>query len=141
MVDFRPLCSTKPGRFLLTGSANALLLPQIATTNDDRRSAWFSAYVTTLLARDVRELARIDTLTDLPRLVSLVKTPRVGGLLESFVVMEIDVPLPQPRRRRGRSRTRTAVRHHRRACRGALAMGLPGLATAGTFEHQTAPMR
>ncbi len=125
----------RPGRFLLTGSANALLLPQladalvgrmeivslwplsqgeiigeidgfvdalfgrhaptvttakpggrtllervlrggypeaVATSSVDRRAAWFSAYVTTLLARDVRELARIDTLTDLPRLVGLV---------------------------------------------------------------------
>lgn len=37
-----------------------------------RRSAWFRAYATAVLQRDVRELARIDGLTALPRLLSLV---------------------------------------------------------------------
>ncbi len=146
----------RPGRFLLTGSANALLLPQLAealvgrmeivtlwplsqgeitgsvegfvdalfgavapairpvkpggrsltdrilrggypeavtTADDDRRSAWFSAYVTTLLARDVRELARIDTLTDLPRLVSLVAA-RPMALL-NYAELARAVGLPQ----------------------------------------------
>lgn len=126
----------QPGRFLLTGSANVLLLPQlsealvgrmevttlwpfsqgeiegavegfvdaafddaapkidptplprpldarilrggypeaIAMTAPDRRAAWFEAYLTTLLARDVRDLARIEGLAELPRLVSLIAT-------------------------------------------------------------------
>ncbi len=146
----------QPGRFLLTGSANALLLPQLAdalvgrmeivslwplsqgeiggvregfvdalfgrhaptagtakpegpslvnrvlhggypealaTTTDDRRAAWFSAYVTTLLARDVRELARIDTMTDLPRLVSLVAA-RPMALL-NYAELSRSTGLPQ----------------------------------------------
>jgi predicted AAA+ superfamily ATPase len=148
----------RPGRFLLTGSANVLLLPQladalvgrmeiitlwplsqgeitgrvegfvdalfgptvpaaapvtsrgahgrslidrvlhggypeaIATVSDDRRSAWFSAYVTTLLARDVRELARIDTLTDLPRLVSLVATRPMALLNHAELARSVGLP-------------------------------------------------
>ena len=131
----------RPGRFLLTGSANVLLLPQISEslagrmelitlwplsqgelhaqqehfldgvfaerlpalqdseafdlkgavlagtypevirrTTGKRRDAWFAAYITALLQRDVRDLANIDGLTDMPRLLSLLAA-RVGGLL------------------------------------------------------------
>lgn len=37
-----------------------------------RRRAWFEAYLTTLMQRDVRELAEIEGLTELPRLVALL---------------------------------------------------------------------
>jgi predicted AAA+ superfamily ATPase len=131
----------RPGRFLLTGSANVLLLPQIseslagrmelitllplsqgelhgqrekfldgvfaerlpALQPDDaidlkgavlagaypeviqrpvgkRRDAWFAAYITALLQRDVRDLANIEGLTEMPRLLSLLAA-RVGSLL------------------------------------------------------------
>lgn len=122
----------QPGRFLLTGSANALMVPSIAESlvgrteivtlwpfsqgeligvretfidsafgedeptwgigeselvdrvlrggfpeatgfqSAERRGAWFGAYATTLLQRDVRDLANIEGLTDLPRLLSLI---------------------------------------------------------------------
>ena len=45
-----------------------------------RRSAWFDAYVTTVLDRDVRSLANIDRLLDLPRLLGLLAA-RVGQLI------------------------------------------------------------
>lgn len=124
-----------PGRFLLTGSANVLLLPTLsdslagrmeiltlwplsqaevgghrrnaidalwgsslpdvqtprlerdgfilrltrggypeayARSNEKRRHAWFDAYVTTLLQRDIRDLAQIEGLADLPRLLQLL---------------------------------------------------------------------
>lgn len=132
----------RPGRFLLTGSANVLLLPHLAealvgrmevvtlwpfsqgeidgvvegfvdaafdetppdlTAREDtpsllgrvlrggfpeaatmpsaeRRGAWFDAYLTTLLARDVRDLASIEGLADLPRLVSLIASRPMGLL-------------------------------------------------------------
>jgi predicted AAA+ superfamily ATPase len=131
----------RPGRYLLTGSANVLLLPQISESlagrmelitllplsqgelfglrerfldgvfaadlpalqpgeyidlkgvvlagaypevlrrsAGKRRDAWFAAYITALLQRDVRDLANIEGLTDMPRLLSLLAA-RVGGLL------------------------------------------------------------
>ncbi|MEE9321341.1 MAG: ATP-binding protein [Granulosicoccus sp.] len=131
----------RSGRFLLTGSANVLLLPQISESlagrmelitlwplsqgelharqerfldrvfteklsllqdseafdlkgavlagaypeviqraKGKRRDAWFAAYITALLQRDARDLANIDGLTDMPRLLSLLAA-RVGGLL------------------------------------------------------------
>ena len=132
------------GRFLLTGSANVLLLPKLAEslagrmqiltlwpfsvgelrgvredfvdqlfeTDDltqlpvpdtsraellgrmvtggypevaldlaaDQRSAWFGSYITTILQRDVRQMADIAGLTELPRLLALLAA-QSGGLL------------------------------------------------------------
>ena len=45
-----------------------------------RRDAWFAAYITALLQRDVRDLSNIEGLTDMPRLLSLLAA-RVGSLL------------------------------------------------------------
>jgi hypothetical protein len=134
----------RPGRFLLTGSAQVLLLPQAAealagrmevltlwplaqeeilgcrlgivdrlfapewrwptggATRADvlqralrggypevlqrptatRRAAWFNSYLTTILQRDVRDLAQIEGLTALPRLLQLLAA-RAGGLLNA----------------------------------------------------------
>ncbi|MBI5365861.1 MAG: ATP-binding protein [Planctomycetes bacterium] len=135
-----------PGRFLLTGSANVLLLPRLAESlvgrmeilplwpfsqgeiegvregfvdalfrkrlpslprsggdaaadlprrmllggypevrsraAPERRRAWFGSYLTTLLQRDVRDLARIEGLTEMPRLLALLAT-RVAGLFNA----------------------------------------------------------
>ncbi len=133
----------RPGRFLLTGSANVLTLPRISESlagrieiltlwpfsqgeieevpegfvdaafsgapprlrddssgsldlrtrvllggfpevltraAEDRRRAWFASYVSTILQRDVRDLANIEGLTDMPRLLSLLAA-RVSGLM------------------------------------------------------------
>ena len=44
------------------------------------RQAWVGAYITTILQRDVRDLAHIEGLTDMPRLLSLLAA-RSSGLL------------------------------------------------------------
>jgi predicted AAA+ superfamily ATPase len=128
----------RPGRFLLTGSANVLLLPRLSEslagrmeiytlwplsqgefsgtregfvdavfsekplpidfkyvddatsllerairggypeassrTSEARRRAWFSSYITTILQRDVRDIAHIDGLNAMPRLLSMLAT-------------------------------------------------------------------
>lgn len=134
----------KPGRFLLTGSANVMLLPDIADslagrmevlslwplssaeiagipafnladwlfegdlgnaaiapcertqllerllaggfpeavgrTTAIRRAAWFDNYLQAILYRDVRELARVEQLTEIPHLLQLLAT-RSASLL------------------------------------------------------------
>lgn len=130
----------RPGRFLLTGSANVLTLPHLSEslvgrmeviplfpfsageldgkregflarvfsgspgrrpfgeagiaprlvrggypeavrrTGDDRRTAWFASYVSTLLNRDVRDLARVEALHALPNLLKILAA-RSSGLL------------------------------------------------------------
>lgn len=147
----------QPGRFLLTGSADVLLLPQISeslagrmeiltlwpfsqgetaeikeTFIDDvfsrtlmrpsgkdavnrsalwrlvlrggypeilnradvsRRDAWFSSYVATILQRDVRDIANIEGLTALPRLLALLAA-RASSLV-NFSELSRSIAIPQ----------------------------------------------
>jgi predicted AAA+ superfamily ATPase len=145
-----------PGRFLLTGSANVLLVPRIseslagrmeiitlrpfsqgeiegrvetfidrvfaekwsspapvsargtalvdrvirggfpevvARESAERRGAWFAAYITSILERDVRDLANIEGLTDMPRLLSLLAS-RTSGLL-NYADLSRTLSIPQ----------------------------------------------
>lgn len=147
------------GRFLLTGSANVLLLPQMADslagrmeiielwplsqseiqqkpidfieqlftgdfasnyafnrddfitrlikggfpelqtrTNERRVQAWFDNYLTTILQRDVRDLANIDGLRELPNLMQILAT-RTAGLL-NFAELSRSSGIPQSTLRR-----------------------------------------
>jgi predicted AAA+ superfamily ATPase len=55
--------------------------PEIQTrSNGERCHAWFSSYITTILERDVRDLAKIEGLTELPSLLGTLAT-RSAGLL------------------------------------------------------------
>lgn len=55
--------------------------PEVAGRRDPiRRGAWFGAYVSTVVQRDVRELANIDGLIALPRLLALVASRTMATL-------------------------------------------------------------
>jgi predicted AAA+ superfamily ATPase len=144
-----------PGRFLLTGSSNVLLVPRVAESlagrmeivnlwpfsqgeieravegfidaafgdappelsrasssvrltecilhggypeafpieSAVRRRAWFDAYVTTILQRDVRDLARIEGLTELPRLLALLAARPMAQL--NYADLSRGTGLPQ----------------------------------------------
>lgn len=49
-------------------------------TSYDRQMKWFSSYITTILEKDIRDLANIDGLSELPRLMQLCSA-RCGSLL------------------------------------------------------------
>lgn len=69
---FRPAIEGDPdsiGRRLLAGG-----FPEATSRTGARRSAWFQAYLRTILERDVRDLANIDGLTQMPRLLALLAT-------------------------------------------------------------------
>ncbi len=146
----------QPGRYLLTGSANVLLLPKLSESlagrmeilslwplsqgelagvreglvdalfadklpsitpsteekgtllgrllcggypevvgraTEARRRAWFNSYLMTILQRDVRDLANIEGLTELPRLLSLLAT-RSAGLI-NFAELSRTSTIPQ----------------------------------------------
>jgi len=133
----------KPGSFILTGSANILLLPKVSEslagrmeiitlyplsqgeventeegfvdalfsdaplpfsnmpltgtplierffrggfpeafsrTDEERRRAWYGSYVSAVIQRDIRDMAHIDGLTELPRLLALVAA-RTGSIM------------------------------------------------------------
>jgi len=52
----------------------------VQRTAQDRRSAWFASYLSTILQRDVRDLARVDAVHQLPNLLKLLAT-RTAGLV------------------------------------------------------------
>jgi hypothetical protein len=54
----------------------------VARPTEERRKAWFGSYLTTLLQRDVRDLSRIEDMTAVPRLLSILAA-RAGGLLNT----------------------------------------------------------
>ncbi len=145
----------KPGKFILTGSSNVLLLPKASESlagrieiltlypfsqseieaseknfideifqkdlkhsnlsfkkNDfikrvitggypemqvrkepERQNAWFKSYITTILQRDVRDLANIEKLSDLPRLLRIFAS-RAGTLL-NFAELSRSSSIPQ----------------------------------------------
>jgi predicted AAA+ superfamily ATPase len=85
----RPLDSNLVAAILLTGGyPPAVERPQIA-----RRHAWFASYVTTILERDVRDLAHIEALRTLPRLLALVAA-RSASLL-NFAELSRSAGIPQ----------------------------------------------
>ena len=54
--------------------------PEVFSREPKWRSAWFESYLTTILQRDIRDLANIEGLATLPRLLSLLAS-RAGSLL------------------------------------------------------------
>ena len=52
----------------------------LARAPGERRDAWFRSYIASLLRRDVRDLANIEGLTDIPRLLALLAA-RSGALM------------------------------------------------------------
>jgi len=68
--------------------------PEVLTRKDAvRRRAWFGSYLTTILERDVRDLANVTGLRDLPRLLRLAAS-RAMGLL-NFADLSRDAAMPQ----------------------------------------------
>jgi predicted AAA+ superfamily ATPase len=58
-----------------------------------RQQAWFGSYITTLLERDVRDLANVTGLREMPRLLRLAAS-RAMGLL-NFADLSRDAAMPQ----------------------------------------------
>ena len=68
--------------------------PEIRTRRSHaRRQAWFDSYVDAILQRDVRELANIERLSELPRLLALLAS-RAGELL-NFADLARTLGIPQ----------------------------------------------
>lgn len=65
----------------------------VSRAKEDRRHAWFESYITTILQRDIRDLANIEGLTHLPRLLSLIAA-RSPALL-NFAELSRTLAMPQ----------------------------------------------
>lgn len=75
-----------PGRLTRGG------YPEVATGGLVRAEAWFGSYLTTILQRDVRDLAAIEDLTALPRLLRLLVSRSAGLLNFSGLSRESGIP-------------------------------------------------
>ncbi|MCA9469989.1 MAG: ATP-binding protein [Nitrospira sp.] len=74
---------------MLTGG-----FPEVVTRpSQPRQAAWFASYVTAILQRDVRDVAHIEDLTALPRLLHILAA-RTGGLL-NFSELSRVTTIPQ----------------------------------------------
>lgn len=66
--------------------------PEVVTRAESRRKVWFDSYVTTILQRDIRDLANIEGLTNLPNLLKLLASRTAGLLNLSDLSRGIQVP-------------------------------------------------
>lgn len=67
--------------------------PAIARQSAARRDAWFASYITTMLQRDIRDLANLADAAAVPRLLAAVAA-RAGGLV-NFADLSRTIGLPQ----------------------------------------------
>lgn len=72
--------------------------PAVARTAVSRRRAWFASYLTTILDRDVRDLASIEGLRTLPNLLGLLATRTAGLVNYSELASAIAVSQPTVKR-------------------------------------------
>jgi predicted AAA+ superfamily ATPase len=87
-----PLVPAAPGATLASRLVRGGY-PEVATGATDRADAWFGSYLTTILQRDVRDLAAIEDLSALPRLLRLLAA-RTAGLL-NYAGLSRDSGIPQ----------------------------------------------
>lgn len=91
--------STKEGRPALFERMVRGGFPEALTRGTARRrNAWFGAYITTILQRDVRELSNIENLILLPRLLSVVAARAASLLNHSELSRALGLPLSTLRR-------------------------------------------
>jgi len=65
----------------------------LGRSRESRRRAWFNSYLTTILQREVRDLAQIEGLTMLPRLLALLAVR--GASLLNFSELSRSTTIPQ----------------------------------------------
>lgn len=64
----------------------------VERTDDERRQRWFSSYLATILERDVRALADIQRLEELPAVLSAVALRSRGPLNRSGLSQDLGIP-------------------------------------------------
>jgi predicted AAA+ superfamily ATPase len=88
-----PLVSFEIDRFdVCTRLLNGGFPEVIGRTRSDRRNAWFRSYIAAVLQRDVRDMADIGKLTDLPRLLNLLAARTSSLMNVAEISRVIDIP-------------------------------------------------
>lgn len=76
--QFKP--ATVKGKISVVDAMHQATFPEITDQENSARSQWFEAYITTILQRDVRQIADIAKLGVLPNLLKVLAS-RAGGLI------------------------------------------------------------
>ncbi len=66
--------------------------PHVQRLDSGQRELWFDNYITTMLTREITELAKIEGLTELPRLLYLLATRSANLLNASQLSREAGLP-------------------------------------------------
>lgn len=93
-LDPQPLDRAGIGLRLVAGG-----YPEVLARSDGaRRAAWFGAYVTSVIQRDIGGVAQIDGLAELPRLLSLLAGQHGGLLNMAELSRDIGFAMPTVKR-------------------------------------------
>jgi predicted AAA+ superfamily ATPase len=93
-ADDPPLPSRKPmSREQRVGGLVAGGFPEAVARNDDeRRRSWFANYLGTILERDVRAIADIERLDQLPAVITAIALRSRGPLNRSSISQDLGIP-------------------------------------------------
>lgn len=91
--DFKPGYSVQKKNNLVNKILTGGFPEMLSRKDRDRQNAWFKSYITAILQRDIRDIASIEKLRELPRLLSLLST-RAGTLL-NFAELSRSSAIPQ----------------------------------------------
>jgi predicted AAA+ superfamily ATPase len=98
-ADF-PL-QAKHGKESLVEKIKSATFPEISLSRNINADRWFDAYITTLLRRDIKEIANIEKPADIPIMLEILAS-RTGSLInESSISRDCNVNLMTFRRYRG----------------------------------------
>ena len=87
-LDFKKLPDSN---ISLLDAIKAATFPEIVLLDDEKRKIWFDGYISTMLQRDVRQIAELEKIAVLPRLLRILAA-RTGGLLnDSDIARDIDL--------------------------------------------------
>lgn len=84
--DFKPVTVNR--KIAVVDVIRRASFPEITDQNDKRRRQWFEAYITTILQRDVRQIADIAKLGVLPNLLKVLAS-RAGGLVNEADIARV----------------------------------------------------
>lgn len=83
----------KPGLTLTDRIVRGGYPEPLSRSAPERRAAWYSSYLTTILQRDIRDLANIEGLSELPRLLALLASRASGLLNVSDLSRSLSIPM------------------------------------------------
>jgi hypothetical protein len=90
---FKPLRSIKEKNDLVNKAVTGGFPEMLVRKDRARQNAWFKSYITAILQRDVRDIANIEKLNELPKLLKLFAS-RAGTLL-NFAELSRSAVIPQ----------------------------------------------